>query len=161
MAIFILGVAVLAMPIAMGKPPVRERHRLADETKTLVNVDSNGLAIKGYDPVAYVAQNKAVKGDAAIALKVGPATYHFSSQANRQAFEKNPAKYTPAFGGYCGFGVADDHLAPVDPNTFQIVDGRLILQYNKDAMAMFNKDPKGNLAKADTNWRKLVEQHGK
>jgi hypothetical protein len=67
----------------------------------------------------------------------------------------------PAFGGYCGYGVAKNALARVDPTAFQVIGGRLILQYNADVKAEFGRDVRGNLARADANWPGLVERQGK
>jgi hypothetical protein len=76
-------------------------------------------------------------------------------------FKDDPAKYEPAFGGYCAFGVSRNKLVEIDVDAFQIVDGRLLLQYNKGIRDDFSKDAKGNLAKASANWPLLVEKRGK
>lgn len=120
-----------------------------------VNVDKNGVAIQGYDAVAYLTESKAIKGDAKFSAEHDGAKYHFASAANLEAFNKDPQRYVPAYGGYCGFGVAKGALAKIDPTAFQIVDGRLILQYNADAMKEFNENLQANVARADENWKKL------
>jgi hypothetical protein len=76
-------------------------------------------------------------------------------------FKGNPSKYEPAFGGYCAYGVSRGKLAEIDVTAFQIVDGRLLLQYSKSVRSSFNEDTKGNLGKADANWPGLVEKKGK
>ena len=129
--------------------------------KALINLDKNGLALQGYDPVAFFAENKPIKGSPDFKSSYQGATYLFASAENKLRFEKEPAKYEPAFGGFCAFGVSRNKLVEIDPEAFQIVDGRLLLQYSKGVRDDFNKDPKGNLAKANANWPALVEKKGK
>jgi YHS domain-containing protein len=129
--------------------------------KTLLNLDKTGVAIQGYDPVAFFTGNKPVKGTDAFVRRYNGAVYFFASKENRDLFAKDPAKYEPAFGGYCAYGVSRDKLVEIDVDAFQIVDGRLLLQYSKGVRDDFNKDQKGSLAKADANWPELVEKKGK
>lgn len=129
--------------------------------KSLVNVDRNGVALKGYDPVAYFTDNKAVKGDAQFQSKAGGVTYFFASAGNKATFDANPIKYEPQFGGFCAWAVSRGYTAPIDPNAFQIVNGRLLLQYSLKVRKDFSADTEGNLAKADANWPSIVEKKGK
>lgn len=131
------------------------------QTKSLLNLDKAGVAIQGYDPVAFFTDNKPVKGDAKFAIRHNGATYFFASKEHRDAFQAEPKKYEPAFGGYCAYGVSRGKVVEIDVEAFQIVDGRLLLQYSKGVRSDFNKDAKGNLAKADANWPGLVEKKGK
>jgi YHS domain-containing protein len=131
------------------------------QPKTLVNLDKTGVAIQGYDPVAFFTDHKPVKGAAEFTSKQEGATYLFSSKEHKDLFDKEPTKYEPVFGGYCAYGVSRNKLVEIDVNAFQIVDGRLILQYSKGVRNDFNKDTHGNLAKAQQNWPGLVEKNGK
>ena len=133
----------------------------AQTDKTLVNLDKQGLALQGYDPVAFFTDQKPVKGTADLQSTYHGGTYWFASAEHKASFDANPQKYEPAFGGYCAYGVSKGHLAPVDVNAFQIVDGRLLMQYSNGTRDGFNEDQKGNLAKADATWPKLVEKSGK
>jgi YHS domain-containing protein len=130
-------------------------------TKTLVNVDDSGVAIQGYDPVAFFTDNKPVKGDLKFPVKRDGAVYLFASAEHRDLFKANPAKYEPVFGGYCACGVSRNRLVEIDVDAFQVVDGKLLLQYSKGVRDTFNQDAKGNLAKADANWPGLVAKKGK
>ena len=134
---------------------------LLAQTKALLNLDRNGLALQGYDPVAFFTQNKPVKGKPEFKAAYQDATYYFASAENKGLFDKEPAKYEPAFGGYCAFGVSRNKLVEIDPDAFQVVDGRLLLQYSKSVRDNFNKDTQGNLTKANANWPGLVEKKGK
>ena len=131
------------------------------QTKTLLNLDKSGVAIQGYDPVAFFTDHKPVKGDPAILLKRDGAIYYFASKEHKELFSKDPTKYEPVYGGYCAYGVSRDKLIEIDVDAFQIVDGKLLLQYSKGVRDDFNKDVKGNLEKAEKNWPGLVEKKGK
>jgi YHS domain-containing protein len=120
------------------------------------NVDENGVGIQGYDPVAFFTDGKPVLGDDQFHSSYRDVTYRFASAEHQLMFEKDPAKYEPQFGGYCAYGVAKGHLVPVKIDAFQIVDGRLLMQYDLKVKETFNKDQKGNLQAADKNWPTLA-----
>ena len=127
----------------------------------LVNIDTAGVAIQGYDPVAYFADGKPVKGDEKFQSEYAGAKYDFASAAHKAAFDQDPSRYAPQFGGFCAYGVSQGHAAPADPTVFQIVDGRLLLQYSGNVSEMFNRDKDGNLKKADANWSRLGQPESK
>jgi len=129
--------------------------------KRLVNVDRNGLALKGYDPVAYFTENRPVKGDAKFQSTFNGATYYFASAANKKTFEGDPKKYEPQFGGFCAYAASQGHTAKIEPDAFEVLNGRLLLQYDRSVRDLFNKDQNGNLMKADKNWPSIVEKEGK
>ncbi len=126
----------------------------------LVNIDGGRLALQGYDPVAFHTGNAAQLGDAKITARHRGATYHFATTANRDLFLSDPDKYAPSFGGYCAYGASKGALFPVEIETWQIVDGRLILNKNLDVKKLFDKDRRGNIEKADAKWPGLVRKHG-
>lgn len=130
------------------------------QTKSLLNLDKNGIAIQGYDPVAFFTQNRPVKGLPAFESKYKGARYLFASAEDKATFDANPAKYEPQFGGFCAYGASQNHTAPIKIEAFQIVNGRLLMQYDLDVKNEFNKDTQGNLKKADNNWPGLVEKKG-
>jgi YHS domain-containing protein len=128
--------------------------------KTLVNKEGDGLALQGYDPVAFFTEGKPIPGRSSITSSFDGATYRFATDADRAAFDKEPEKYAPAFGGYCAMGVAYEHLVPVKIETWQILDGRLVLNNSLDVKALFDKDHAGNLRKAEGNWPGLLDKNG-
>lgn len=119
------------------------------------SVDDHNIAVRGYDPVSYISEHQARKGSADLTVTHEGATYRFSSEANRAAFVAEPDRFLPAYGGYCAYGVAQDHKVPIDPEAFTVVDGRLYLNYSKDVMGRWRKDIPGNIVKADKNWEHL------
>ena len=134
---------------------------LFGQTKSLLNLDRNGLAVQGYDPVAFFTESKPVKGKMEFKSVHEGATYYFASAEDKALFDKEPAKYEPAFGGFCAYGVSRNKLVEIDPEAFRVVDGRLLLQYSKGVRNDFNKDTQGNLSKAKANWTALSEKKGK
>jgi len=123
----------------------------------LVNAEKSNLALQGYDPVAFFTDAKPMKGDASITATYHGYHYLFASEAHKAEFEQAPDKYLPAYGGYCAFGVSKGKLFPVEIDTWEIVDGRLILQNSQSVKKKFSEDKEGNLRKADANWPKLVD----
>ncbi len=128
--------------------------------KDLVNTDSKGVALEGYDPISYFTDGKPMKGDKKIEATYNGALYHFVSQEHRETFERNPSKYAPAYGGYCGYAASIGKVRPADPLVWSIVDGQLIVQHTKGAADLWAKDVPGNKAKADKYWPLLVEAKG-
>lgn len=127
-----------------------------EERKFLVNTDRDGVILQGYDAVAYFTDNKAVKGDSNYTARYNGATYWFSSQEHADLFKESSAKYAPQYGAFCGYAVSLNKLRPVNPEIFQIKDGRLILQHTQQAYELFNRDLNVNANLADKNWPGLV-----
>lgn len=132
----------------------------APGNKVLVLKNKDGAAILGYDAVAYFTDNKPIKGNPKFQSEYEGAKYYFASADHKASFNANPAKYAPAYGGYCGYAASIDRLSPISPEWFQIIGGRLILQHNGKATDKFNADQKGNIVKADQNWPGLVVRNG-
>jgi YHS domain-containing protein len=123
-----------------------------------LNLNKEGVGIEGYDPVAYFVDNKPVKGDARFSAKVGGATYHFASAANRAKFLENPVAYQPQYGGYCAFGVAKGFKPEVDPHAFEVVDGKLYLNKNADIQNRWKADKPMMIKSADEKWKELANK---
>jgi YHS domain-containing protein len=125
-------------------------------TTAKVNVDSQGIILKGCDAVAYFRQGKPVKGNPAIKSTYQGATYLFTSAANKADFDKDPAKYAPQYGAFCSYGVTMGVLADTDgPDAFAVYKGKLYLCGNQGALKEFKNNIGGNIEKADTNWLHL------
>jgi YHS domain-containing protein len=130
-----------------------------DEKKFLNNVDPGGVTLQGYDAVAYFTEMKPVKGDPQYFARYNGATYWFASETHANMFKDHPEMFAPQYGSFCGYAMSLGKLRPVDPNIWQIIDGRLILQHTQEAYDLFNKDTKGNTAKADAYWPVEVKKH--
>lgn len=115
-----------------------------------------GVAIQGYDPVAYFTQSKAVKGNKQFATTVEGVTYNFASATDKDLFVKDPKKYEPQYGGWCAYAMgATNEKVEIDPETFKIVGGKLFLFYHSwvnNTLLKWNKDEASLKQKADANW---------
>jgi hypothetical protein len=116
---------------------------------------TSGLALKGYDAVAYFTDGKAVAGSRNFTHQWHGVEWRFASAANRDAFAAEPAKYAPQYGGFCAWAVANGYTAEIDPTAFKVVENRLYLNYSKSVQRDWEKDVPGNISKADGNWPKL------
>ncbi len=115
-----------------------------------------GVAIDGWDPVAYFTDGKPVEGSKEFVHEWNGATWRFASAAHRDLFAQAPEKYAPQYGGYCAWAVSQGYTADIDPQAWKIEDGRLFLNYSLDVQKKWATDIPGNIAKADANWPKLL-----
>jgi YHS domain-containing protein len=125
--------------------------------KVLVLKNKDGAALLGYDAVAYFTDHKPMKANARFQSEYEGAKYFFVSADHKKLFDADPAKYAPAYGGYCGYAASIGKVRPANPLLWSIVDGRLIVQHTRGAAELWEKDVPGNKAKADGFWPRLVE----
>ena len=122
------------------------------------NLD-DGIAIEGYDPVAYFKSSKAIEGDKKNSVYYQGVTYYFSSVENKEEFKINPSRYEPEYGGWCAYAMgAKGEKVSVDPETFKIVNGKLYLFYNRafnNTLKSWNKDEANLKSRADASWQKI------
>jgi len=142
--------ALAAIALSGGTTPV-----LADET-----VDTGyfgGVAIMGYDPVAYFTDGRAVKGSDKYSFDWLGTPWHFASGKHREMFMSEPIKYAPQYGGYCvGEVVGGSVTVNIDPEAFKIIEGKLYLVYDKAHADEFAAHATEDLPKADANWPKVA-----
>ena len=117
---------------------------------------SSGGAIRGYDPVAYFTEGRPVEGKSAHRFEWMGATWSFASAENRAAFEADPEKYAPRYGGYCAWAVSRGYTASIVPEAWRIVEGALYLNYSLAVRERWAKDLPGNIARAEVNWPRLL-----
>ena len=147
-----LAVVVVAASFATGLPSdALAKPRI----KTL---GLRGVAIKGYDPVAYFVKRAPVKGSKQFSLKHAGAEWRFSSAENMATFKANPAKYTPAYGGYCAYGVAQGYLVKIEPHAWSIKNGRLYLNYDRSVQRRWSKKPSSYIVTANKKWPRLLRK---
>ena len=116
-----------------------------------------GVAIDGYDPVAYFEQGEPVEGSRSHTHEWQGATWRFANAENRDRFAAEPEKYAPQYGGYCAWAVSQGKTAGIDPDAWKIVDGKLYLNYNAKIQKRWEGDIPGNIAAADSNWPTLLD----
>jgi YHS domain-containing protein len=120
-----------------------------------VNKGEDGVAVKGYDVVAYFDQKRPMKGDPKYSYQYNGAKYNFVSPGHLDVFAKNPEAYLPQYGGYCAVGVSTGHMADIDPESWAVIDGKLYLNSSKGAQKLFGKDPHTTIKQANDNWAKV------
>jgi YHS domain-containing protein len=123
-----------------------------------VNVNAQGVALQGHDPVAYSLVGKPVQGSAQFSASSNGATYWFADAANLQRFQADPARYEPQYGGFCAYGVAQGAKPDIDPKAFEIVDGKLYLNLSPDVQRRWQADISGHISRANKNWVALKDQ---
>ena len=124
-----------------------------------VNTTFFGVAIKGYDTVAYHTEGRAVKGKSKFSHKWNDAKWYFSSSENKELFAADPERYAPQYGGYWARSLSTTgKAAGVNPKAFKIIDGKLYLNWSAESAEKFKADASENIQKADTNWNKLIDK---
>ena len=118
---------------------------------------ASNKAVSGYDPVAYFTEGKPVKGRKKHRLEFEGADWYFASQANMELFKADPAKYAPQYGGYCAYAVGIGQTAKGNPKNWDIVDGKLYLNYNGKFQKIWNNDQASFIERGDANWPSVVQ----
>ena len=124
--------------------------------KAKLNIDRQGVILKGYDPVAYFTLHRAVKGKASFQSRFGGATYEFASAADKATFDKNPSRYVPQYGAFCANYVKKGELRDIDPTVFFIYKSKLYVCSAADEAKEFRGNIDTNIQSADSNWRQLT-----
>lgn len=142
-----LALAALATPLAFAAPALADGGIYAASGK---------IAVGGYDTVSYFrGKGVPVKGNASYKVSWKGAEWRFASAENAAAFKANPAAYAPQYGGHCSWAIAQGYLAPGDPTAYDIVGGKLYLNYDQGIRAKWRKDISGFIAKGGPNWAKI------
>jgi YHS domain-containing protein len=141
-----LSGAVLAAPMA-----------LADTPRPINTLGSwEGIAIRGYDPVAYFRDGGPRPGKPEFSASHGGAIWRFASAEHKALFEADPERYLPAYGGFCAYGTSRGYLVKIEPEAWSIVDGRLYLNYDLRVRATWLGRTRTYIARADGNWPRLT-----
>lgn len=160
-ASLLMGVALIGSPLVSGaaEASAAETVRLERDVSKY-NLSDSGLALKGYDPVAYFPEGggKPKKGKKSRTFTHEGVTYRFASSANLETFKANPTKYEPAYGGWCAYAMSKEKYTDIDPKNFKIEDGRLMVFYKGllgDTLKSWNKEGPATLEPlADAYWEK-------
>jgi YHS domain-containing protein len=115
--------------------------------------DEAGVALDGYDPVAYFTDGAPAMGSAEFQAAWDGVTWQFASAAHRDAFVADPAAYAPQYGGFCAFAAANNAVAETDPvDAWTVRDGKLYLNFDSSIRSLWSQDIPGHLAKSEANW---------
>jgi YHS domain-containing protein len=141
----------LVMLLAALFAAIAAAPAMAATTAPAVSAEG-GIAIRGYDPVAFFTTGTPQEGSPAHAYEYEGATWHFTSAENLAAFKNNPTRYAPQFGGYCAWAVSQHYLAPGDPEYWKIVNGKLYLNANSRAKELWEADQADAIERGHANW---------
>ena len=143
--VVLLAAILLALWAGIKAPKASPADRLVVDP-------ASGLAISGFDPVAYFTENKAVLGRPDIELTQNAAVWRFRNTGNRAAFAQNPEVYAPQFGGYDPVAIEREASVPGHPQIWAVAGERLYLFYNSKARAAFLENPGRVLESATRKW---------
>ncbi len=149
-----LAVAVVGAVLLAGGPAMAEKPEIFVDFRT-------GVALHGYDPVAYFTEGAPREGDPVHSLEWNGATWHFASAENRETFAANPEKYAPKYGGYCAYAITKGNAVPADPKVFTIVDDELYLNLSPNVRKVWQEDLRANIAAGDNNWPEALVEKGR
>ncbi len=143
--IVVLGLVIAASPVNAEQPMVYQQEA--------------GIAINGYDAVAYHKVNEPIEGSESFTTMWNGATWFFVSAENRDLFVADPERWAPAYGGYCAWAVSNNYLASTDPDAFSVVNERLFLNFNKRIRNRWSKNTAKNISKGDKNWPEVLKSN--
>jgi len=123
----------------------------------LTSTDKDGVAIQGYDTVAYFTQNRAVEGKPEYSYTWQDARWFFLSPEHRDMFAKDPQAFAPRYGGYCSGGMALGRKSRSDPTAWKIIDGKLYLAFNHNDIETFVETAGSSIPTADENWKAMQD----
>ncbi|MFO6447193.1 YHS domain-containing (seleno)protein [Erythrobacter sp. NE805] len=145
----ILALATIAAPLALPVPAMADGG-------IYVGTEGGTIAVSGYDPVSYFrGTGRPVRGSGKHKIVWKGAEWHFASAENAAAFKANPAAFAPQYGGHCAWAIAQGYLAPGDPTAYDIVDGKLYLNYDQSIRTKWRRNIAGFIAKGGPNWAKV------
>lgn len=143
---FLAVLALLFLPL---------RPALADQPMFYAQ---EGLAVGGYDTVAFFSEGRAVQGQPEFAVMWKGAVWRFVSVDNQYLFEADPRAFAPLFGGYCAYSVSQGYLMSGNPETWKIVDGELFLLYNSRVQQVWENQTTDLMALARNNWPAVLDR---
>ncbi len=148
---------ILALALATSSLALTAQPALADQAPIYTGLLSR-VAVSGYDPVAYFTDNRPVRGTTQFRTTYQGYEYRFASAEHLAAFQANPTRYLPQYGGYCAWAIAQGYTASGNPNNWRIVDGKLYLNYNDEIQQRWERDIPGFIRSANGNWPSVLSQ---
>jgi hypothetical protein len=144
--------ALAAAAMAMSMLATAPAFALVQTSTSAVDTDDKGVAMQGYDAVAYFTQGAPQLGDPKFQTKHNGATYYFASESNLKTFVANPDAYTPQYGGFCSMGAAHGLKLEGDPHLWHVIDNKLYLNVNAAVDAKWKQDVPTNISTANEKW---------
>ncbi len=152
--LFILSILFL-LPISLIA------QNSAAERQQAFNLGNNHIALKAYDPVSYFTEEEPLKCKKDLYSDHNGVRYHFYSEASKAAFDENPDRYEPAYGGYCAYAVGNGYTADANPKTYKIIDDKLYVFYNNgliNTLKKWNKKEQELYPASIENWSGILDK---
>jgi hypothetical protein len=131
---------------------------LAATTERVVTNPRTGLAVEGFDPVAYFVDGAAKVGLPEFELRYHGAVWRFRNPGNRAAFADNPGDYEPRFGGYDPVAIGRGAPTPGNPEIWLISGQQLYLFYDAQSREEFASGPQQIVMQAEGRWPDLLKK---
>ena len=146
------NITLIAYLLIMFSGLLQAQNQIEKKRPTQISQNAQGIAINGYDPVAFFTERKAIQGTEVYSCQWNDATWYFASEENRQLFLNDPKGYAPQYGGYCAHAVTRGQLVESDPQSFAIKDDKLYLFRDEQSKtkALFKFAKKKH--KTERNW---------
>lgn len=145
--------ALLLLPLAL---PFAASAQAPQPFPRRINHQS-GLALRGFDTVAWHAEGRPMRGNPAFRAEWAGVAWHFASAAHLARFQAAPEAHAPRYGGFCAFGVAGGYKVDIDPDAWHIQAGQLYLNYDRGVQRRWLRDIPGHIARADANWPRIQD----
>jgi len=149
-SVFVGLVVIGAMIVTSGAGTTANSASIHGPTTPVF--EQEGIALGGYDTVAYFLDREPVPGSATHAVEWRGAVWHFTSAENALLFRDSPERFAPQYGGYSLYGMSRGKTYATDPRVFDIIDGKLYLSRNDRVRGIWQRNPLGYIAAADDNW---------
>lgn len=150
----IAGLAAFAVTVVCSSVGTPARGAASHSLSGVYERD--GLALGGYDPVAYFLDREPVPGSATYRVEWSGAVWQFTSGENAALFRDQPERFAPQYGGYSLYGMSRGKAYATDPRVFDIIDGKLYLSRNEAVRGIWQRNPEGYIAAADDAWKQAV-----
>jgi len=121
-----------------------------------INVDKDGIAIHGYDPISYTQGQPSI-GKRALTYEYQGAKYQFSSKENLEQFKLSPSEYTPVFGGFCAYGIRMGKKLDINPLAYKYTEKQLYFLLDRSTQQLWDQDIERNIAIAERLWPSLKD----
>jgi len=150
---WILSIALACLAVCIARPA-----RSAESAPVPAIDATHGVALEGYDAVAYFLDHRPIRGIDAYSHTWSGVVWKFASAEHRDLFAADPARYAPQYGGYCAFAVANRTTAHGSPKQWAVVNDRLFLNNNPLAKKLWDRDRPGHIQAGDQNWPQIPKR---
>ncbi|WP_019959942.1 YHS domain-containing (seleno)protein [Woodsholea maritima] len=150
--------ALALFSLTLVLSPLAQAQSAQVDTRPVYTGTFSNTALEGYDAVAYHSEGQAIRGHRDFRTQWRGAEWRFVSQDNLELFLADPDRYAPQYGGHCSWAMAQGYGAKGDPLAWDIVDGRLYLNYNREIQERWQQDPEGFITQGDENYPHVLSE---